>query len=91
MAVKERTKAKREDMCHCLKTMQVSTIWVFLQVGNGGKYDGVESKSGGGSSYAPKHMHRTGWTHVHAAMTAVVSVSVVTVIHGWWKVEVVVL
>lgn len=30
--MKERAKTKREDMCHCLKTMQVSSICVFLCV-----------------------------------------------------------
>ena len=32
MAMKERTKTKREDMCHCLKTIQVSSICVFLYI-----------------------------------------------------------
>jgi hypothetical protein len=35
MPMKERAKAKREDMCHCLKTIQVSMIWVFLRLGRG--------------------------------------------------------
>jgi hypothetical protein len=35
MAMKERAKAKLEDMCHCLKTIQVSMIWVFLRFAKG--------------------------------------------------------
>ena len=31
MATKERAKTKLEDMCHCLKTIQVSSICVFLR------------------------------------------------------------
>jgi hypothetical protein len=38
IAMKERAKTKREDMCHCLKMIQVSTIWVFLRLARGGEF-----------------------------------------------------
>jgi hypothetical protein len=79
MATKESAKTKREDMCQFLKTMQVSSIWVFLcgGTGSGGQRGEEIGNRWVGVLYAPEHVHLAGWTHVH------VTVSAVSVIHYW--------
>ena len=47
-----------------------------VPTGMGGLYIDTDASS----SYIPQHLHRTGWTHVHIA----ISVSTVSVIHCCW-------
>ena len=78
-ARKESAKTKREDMCHRRKTIQVSSIWVFLRTPRRGHDRAVKAESSpeweggdGMGSYVPEHVGFTGWIHVHVAVAVAV-------------------